>query len=145
MGKLTHPCQDDRLNLTVDCPLKPLLIVWLGYHNLHDAVAGMCLHVVTHCVGKQVARHEHDAVRADRYVPQSRVGNLQQRMQHVLDRLGTLGELVKHDDDGLALVQPEPRVRIVASNPRVMVDDRHCDVTQIHIGNVHVSGYVSRR
>ena len=59
-------------------------------------------------------------------------------MQHILDRLSTLSELVKHHDHRLAGMEPEPSVRIVAGSLGVVVNDRHSDVTQVHVRHVDV-------
>ena len=127
--------------VVVERPLQPLVAVRLAHDDLDDAVAGMRLHVVADTIGQEVARQEHDAVLVDGHVTKARVGNLQQRVQHVLDRLGTLGELIQHDDDRLALVQPEPSVRVVAGNLGLVVDHRHGDVAKVHVRHVHV-GFV---
>ena len=89
-------------------------------------------------VGRQVAGQEHDGVLVQWYVTESRVGLLEHGVQHVLHRVSTLGVLVEHDDDGLLLVNLEPSVRVVARGLGFVVDHRHRNVAQVHVGYVDI-------
>ena len=59
-------------------------------------------------------------------------------MQHVLNWLRTFGVLVKHHDDGLAGLELEAGIRIVAGNFVLMVNDGHGNVAQVHVRHVDV-------
>ena len=143
MREPTHPCDDLGLDALVDSPLDPLVGSRLadGYRN--QSVAAMRLEVVAHAIGAQVARKKDDAVLVQTDVAQPWVGFLQHRMKHVLHRVGTLGELVEHDHHRLALMHLEPGIRIVPGCLGVVVDHRHCDVTQVHIGYVNIGTLVT--
>ena len=98
----------------------------------------MCLEVVAHPVSQQVTRKEHDGLLVDGHIAQARVSHLKQRVKHILDRLCTLGELVKHDDNRLAFVQSEAGVGIIARHLIVMVNHWHGNVAQVHVRHIHI-------
>ena len=80
-----------------------------------------------------------------RHVTQARISHLKQWVQHVLNRLCALGVLVEHDDDRLTRVHLEASVRVVACGLGLVVDDRHSDVTQVHVRHVDVCNLVGRQ
>ena len=150
--ELLHPCHDGRVNVVVDGPLKPLVAVGLLDDNLDNSVPCVGFEVVAYAISKQVACQEDNGTAVilrypfvDEQVTQTGGRHLQQRMQHVLDRLSALGELVEHDDNRLAFMQSEPCVRVVARNLVLVVDNRHGDVAKVHVRHVHVGCVMSTR
>ena len=97
---------------------------------------------VAHAIGAQVASQKHDGVLVQRDVTESGVGLLKHGVKHVLHRVGTLGVLVQHHNQWLALMDFEPSIRVVACGLGVVVDDRHCNVAQVHIGYVDIRMFV---
>ena len=98
----------------------------------------MCFQGITHTVRGQIASQEFDALLVQADVTQSWILLLQHGVQHILHGVGTLGELIKHDDDGLAGMHTESSVRVVASCLALVVNHGHCDVAQVHIGYVDI-------
>ena len=136
--ELIDPRHHDRVDVMVDCPRQPLLTGRLAHRNCGYAVNGMCLDVVAHTVRCHVAGQEHDAAFGQGHVTQARVARFEQRMQHVLHRLRCLGELIEHDDDGLARLQLKRSVGEILGHPRLAVHARHGDVAKVLLRTVEV-------
>ena len=134
----THPCDHLGLDVSTDSPLDPLVGIGFADGHGHQAVTAMCLQVIAHPVGRQVARQEHDAILVQADITQAWIGFLQHRVQHVLNRVGTLGELVEHHHHRLALVHIKAGIWVIPGCLTLVVDYRHCDVTQIHVGYVNI-------
>ena len=134
----THPCDHLGLDALADSPLDPLVGIGFADGHGHQAVTAMCLQVIAHPVGRQVARQEHDAVLVQADITQAWIGFLQHRVQHVLNRVGTLGELVEHHHHRLALVHIKAGIWVIPCSLTLVIDYRHCDVTQVHIGYVNI-------
>ena len=140
---LIHPCHHHRGNVAVGRPLQPLTRRRLRCLHRTDTHLGVRLESITYAITRQVTRHKDDAALGHRYITESWVHYFEQWMQHVLHRVSALAELVKHHDDGLVQVELEACVGVVPCCLGIVVDDRHCDVTEVHVGHVDVTGSVA--
>ena len=138
MRESVDPRQHLGCDVVVHAPLNPFLASRLGNSHGHDTVQAVRLHVVAHTIGAEVACKEHDCVLGQRDVTQSWVRLLKHGVQHILNWVGTLTELVEHHNHRLACVDTESCVGVVASGLRVVVNHGHCNVTQVHVRHVDV-------
>ena len=138
MRETIHPSNHLGLDAFVDSPINPLLCVRLADRHRNQSVTAMCFEGVTHTVCAQVTCQEYDRVLGQWDVTESWVCLLKHGVQHVLHWVSTLGELVEHDDQRLALVDAEPCVGVVACRLCVVVDHRHGNVAQVHVRYVYV-------
>ena len=65
-------------------------------------------------------------------------------MKHVLHWVCAFAELIEHDDKGFAFMDAEPSVRVVAGSLGVVVDYRHGNVAQVHVGYVNVGVLITQ-
>jgi len=89
-------------------------------------------------VGRQVTSQEHDGVLVQWDVTESRVRLLEHGVKHILHRVSAFGVLVEHDDHRLVLMNLEPSVRVIPSRLGIVVDHRHRNVAQVHVGYVDI-------
>ena len=104
----------------------------------------MGLQVIPHSISRQVASQEHHRPVVQRYIAQARVGLLKAWVQHVLHRVSAFAELVEHHHQWFAVVNLEAGVGVVLRCARLVVDDRHGHVAQVHIRYVNIRMVVSK-
>ena len=133
-----HPCNHLGLESLTNSPLNPLLGIGLGNSHRNQSVTAMRFEGVAYAIGRQITRQEYYGIARQRYITESWVCLLKHRVKHVLHWVSTLRELIEHDDQRFLLVDTETCVGVIPCGLGIVVDHRHCDVTQVHIGYVNI-------